>query len=35
MIKTLFSSFFRTLGRILCYIFLGFIITLIISKVGK
>jgi len=32
MIKTIFSSFFKTLGRILCYIFIGFIIYVIKEK---
>lgn len=30
--KTLFNSFFRTLGRILCYILIGTVLSLIFSK---
>lgn len=33
MIYTVFNSFFRTLGRILCYVFFAFIIALIIGLV--
>lgn len=33
MIKTIFNSFGRTLGRILCYIFIGLIIAFIIGKI--
>lgn len=32
-IKTCFNSFFRTLGRILCYIAIGFVLSLIFSKI--
>lgn len=31
MIKTIFNSFGRTFGRILCYIFIGFILFMIMS----
>ena len=30
--KTLFNSFFRTLGRILCYVLIGTVLSLIFSK---
>lgn len=32
MIKDLFGAFFKTLGRILCYVFIGFIIYILIEK---
>lgn len=32
MINTIFNSFGRTLGRILCYVFIAFILFLIYSS---
>lgn len=31
MIKTIFNSFGRTFGRILCYIFIGFLLFVLMS----